>query len=114
MNFVRLRRLWQIQQVMRRYNLRAILKGEKDRDPRPRGERIRMALEELGAVFIKFGQALSTRPDIVPADIAVELAKLQDRVPPFPGAVAQAIIEAELGKPVSEIYAEFEIGRAHV
>ncbi|MDM4768610.1 ubiquinone biosynthesis regulatory protein kinase UbiB [Solimonas sp. SE-A11] len=108
MNFVRLRRLWQIQQVMRRYNLRAILKGENDRDPRPRGERIRMALEELGAVFIKFGQALSTRPDIVPADIAVELAKLQDRVPPFPGEVAQAIIEAELGKPVSEIYAEFD------
>ncbi len=109
MNFVRLRRLWQIQQVMRRYKLRAILKGENDRDPRPRGERIRMALEELGAVFIKFGQALSTRPDIVPADIAVELAKLQDRVPPFPGEVAQAIIEAELGKPVSQIYAEFDI-----
>ncbi|HSW12505.1 MAG TPA: ubiquinone biosynthesis regulatory protein kinase UbiB [Solimonas sp.] len=109
MNFVRGRRLWQIQQVLRRYNLRAILKGEADRDPRPRGERIRMALEELGAVFIKFGQALSTRPDIVPADIAVELAKLQDRVPPFPGEQAREIIERELGKPVSELFAEFEV-----
>jgi len=108
MNFVRLRRLWHIQQVVRRYNLRVILKGGEDRDPRPRGERIRMALEELGAVFIKFGQALSTRPDIVPSDIALELARLQDRVPPFPGEEAVAIIERELGKPVRELFAEFD------
>jgi len=109
MNFVRLGRLWQIQRVMRKYRLRAILKGEADGDPRPRGERIRLALEELGAVFIKLGQALSTRPDIVPPDIAIELTKLQDCVPPFPGEQAQAIIEAELGKPVGELFAEFDV-----
>jgi len=109
LNFVRLRRLWQIQRVMRKYRLRAILRGEADGDPRPRGERIRLALEELGAVFIKLGQALSTRPDIVPPDIAIELTKLQDCVPPFPGEQAQAIIEAELGKPVGELFAEFDV-----
>src|SRR6202167_5997762 len=49
-----------------------------------RGERLRLALEELGPVFVKFGQAVSTRRDLIPADIADELAKLQDRVPPFP------------------------------
>ena len=55
-----------------------------------RGERLRLALEELGPIFVKFGQALSTRRDLLPVDIADELAKLQDRVPPFPGAVAMA------------------------
>src|SRR5579859_6676479 len=53
------------------------------RDPRPRGVRLRSALESLGPVFVKFGQLLSVRPDIVPADLAVELAKLQDSVAPF-------------------------------
>src|SRR5690349_6256321 len=51
----------------------------------PRGVRLRLALEELGPIFVKFGQALSTRPDLLPLDIAQELAKLQDAVPPFPG-----------------------------
>ncbi|MFO0227610.1 MAG: ubiquinone biosynthesis regulatory protein kinase UbiB, partial [Gammaproteobacteria bacterium] len=73
-----------------------------------RGERLRLALEELGPIFIKFGQALSTRRDLLPPDIAVELAKLQDRVPPFDGAVAKAIIERSLGKPVTEAFAGFE------
>ena len=59
----------------------------------PRGERIRLALEALGPIFVKFGQALSTRPDLLPPDIAEELAKLQDRVPPFPGAQAKASAE---------------------
>src|SRR3546814_7608719 len=76
--------------------------------PRPRGVRLRLALEELGPVFIKFGQALSTRPDLVPADIAIELAGLQDRVPPFPAAQARQIIEAELGKPIDAVFAEFD------
>ncbi|WP_020651137.1 ubiquinone biosynthesis regulatory protein kinase UbiB [Solimonas variicoloris] len=107
-SFSRLRRVWQIRRVASRYGLREFAGGKPGRDPRPRGERLRLALEELGPVFIKFGQALSTRPDIVPADIAAELAKLQDRVPPFPGAEARAIIEAELGKPVAEIFAEFD------
>jgi len=91
MKFERLSRLWQIRRVVARYKLYPLLRNRPDNDPRPRGERIRLAIEELGSVFIKFGQALSTRPDIVPADIAIELAKLQDRVPPFPGEQAMAI-----------------------
>jgi ubiquinone biosynthesis protein len=73
-----------------------------------RGERLRLALEELGPIFVKFGQALSTRRDLLPADIAEELARLQDRVPPFPGATARALIEADYGRPVSAVFAHFE------
>ena len=73
-----------------------------------RGERIRMALEELGPIFMKLGQALSTRRDLLPPDIADELAKLQDRVPPFPGPEARAIIERAYGYPVSEAFAGFD------
>ena len=72
-----------------------------------RGARLRLALEELGPIFIKFGQALSTRRDLLPPDIADELAKLQDRVPPFDAAIARAQIEQSLGWPVAEIFAEF-------
>lgn len=75
----------------------------------PRGERIRLALEELGPVFIKFGQMLSTRRDLLPDDIADELIKLQDRVPPFPGEEAQAMIEHAYGKPVTDIFARFDV-----
>ena len=74
----------------------------------PRGERLRLALEELGPIFVKFGQAVSTRRDLLPPDIADELARLQDRVPPFPGAEARARIEASYGRAVSEVFAEFE------
>jgi len=74
----------------------------------PRGERIRLALEALGPIFVKFGQMLSTRRDLLPDDVALELAKLQDRVPPFPGAVAVAMVEAELGHPLSALFASFE------
>jgi len=73
-----------------------------------RGERIRLALEELGPIFVKFGQALSIRRDLLPPDIADELAKLQDRVPPFPGAEARAIAEHAYGKPIGEVFAEFD------
>ncbi len=73
-----------------------------------RAERLRLALQELGPIFVKFGQAVSTRRDLLPADIADELAKLQDRVPPFPGAVARASIEASLGQPVTQAFAEFD------
>jgi ubiquinone biosynthesis protein len=105
----RWRRIWQIRRIVARYDLREFLKpGRVSRDPRPRGERLRLALEELGPVFIKFGQALSTRPDLVPPDIAGELAKLQDRVPPFPAAEARRIIEAELGRPVEQLFAQFD------
>src|SRR3569623_933186 len=74
----------------------------------PRGVCIRRALEELGPIFIKFGQMLSTRPDLVPEDIVIELARLQDRVPPFPGVQARRIIEATLGRPVAELFATFD------
>jgi ubiquinone biosynthesis protein len=73
-----------------------------------RGERLRLALEELGPIFVKFGQALSTRRDLLPVDIADELAKLQDRVPPFPGDVAIAMIEKTFGQPLAEIFGSFE------
>ncbi|HKE45757.1 MAG TPA: ubiquinone biosynthesis regulatory protein kinase UbiB [Steroidobacteraceae bacterium] len=74
----------------------------------PRGARLRLALEELGPIFVKFGQALSTRPDLLPADIATELAKLQDQVPPFPGPVARSIIEAAYGRPLAEVFETFD------
>ena len=74
-----------------------------------RGARLRLALEELGPVFVKFGQALSTRPDLLPADIVDELAKLQDRVPPFPGEIASAMLEKIYGRPLSEVFSSFDI-----
>jgi ubiquinone biosynthesis protein len=74
----------------------------------PRGVRLRRALEELGPVFIKFGQMLSTRRDLLPEDIADELARLQDDVPPFPQQQSIAIIEQALGKPVAVLFASFE------
>jgi ubiquinone biosynthesis protein len=76
--------------------------------PGTRGERLRLALEELGPIFVKFGQALSTRRDLLPVDVADELAKLQDRVPPFPGDVAIKMIEATFGLSVGEIFGDFE------
>jgi len=74
----------------------------------PLGERIRLALVELGPIFVKFGQAVSTRRDLLPRDIADELAKLQDRVPPFPAEEAVAILSATYGKPVDEVFARFD------
>lgn len=72
-----------------------------------RGDRLRLALEELGPVFVKFGQILSTRRDLLPDDMAASLKQLQDRVPPFPSDQARGIIEHSLGAPVSELFAEF-------
>jgi ubiquinone biosynthesis protein len=74
----------------------------------PRGQRLRQALERLGPIFVKFGQVLSTRRDLLPLDIADELAKLQDQVPPFDSDVAVATIERELRKPISDIFVSFE------
>lgn len=73
-----------------------------------RGEGLRKALEELGPIFIKFGQLLSTRPDLVPADLASELNKLQDNVPPFDSKICQKRIEDALGSEVSELFASFD------
>ncbi len=74
----------------------------------PLGERIRLALEELGPIFVKFGQAVSTRRDLLPREVADELAKLQDRVPPFPADEAVAILDAAYGKSVNEVFARFD------
>ena len=75
---------------------------------RPRAERLRLALENLGPIFVKFGQVLSTRRDLLPADIADELARLQDRVPPFSSELALKEIEKAYGKPVAEVFTEFD------
>jgi len=73
----------------------------------PRGVRLREALEELGPIFVKFGQMLSTRPDLLPEDIAEELAKLQDRVPPYPGDTAVRLVEEALGGKLETFFSEF-------
>lgn len=74
-----------------------------------RGQRLRHALEELGPIFVKFGQALSTRPDLIPPDIAAELTRLQDRVPPFSGEEAREVIERSLDAPLAEHFATFDV-----
>ncbi len=74
----------------------------------PRAVRLRRALETLGPIFVKFGQVLSTRRDLMPQDIADELARLQDRVPPFPAEQAERILHETYGKPVTEVFARFE------
>jgi len=73
-----------------------------------RGERLRRALEELGPIFMKFGQMLSTRRDLLPRDIADELEKLQDRVPPFPGTQSRGIVERAYERPLEEVFASFD------
>ena len=73
-----------------------------------RAVRLRHALEALGPIFVKFGQVLSTRRDLLAADIADELAKLQDQVPPFPAELAVAEIERGFGRPLGEVFAEFD------
>ncbi len=75
---------------------------------RPRAERLRLALETLGPIFVKFGQLLSTRRDLIPADIADELAKLQDQVPPFPSAQAVALLEGAYSKGLHDVFASFD------
>ncbi len=125
LTFSRVRRTHRILRVVARYRLDTFF--DHERLPRwlrlgfrlspwrlgatpdlPRGVRLRKSLEELGPVFIKFGQMLSTRRDLLPPDIADELARLQDEVPPFGETESIAIIERALGKPVSELFATFE------
>ena len=119
------RRAWRIGRVLLRYRLDALLdetpaerwlklarpfvpSASREVQAMPRGERLRLALQELGPIFVKFGQILSTRRDLVPSDIAEELALLQDRVQPFDGDEARRIVEASLGKPVGELFAQFD------
>jgi ubiquinone biosynthesis protein len=125
MNFIALLRLFKILQVFTRYRLdqlllqlplpvlaRFLLKiGPWRLRPAPRnmtrGERLRGACEDLGPVFIKFGQILSTRRDLLADDIALDLAWLQDKVPPFPSDQARTRIEEQLGQPIDSVFAEF-------
>ena len=116
-------RILAIQRVLVKYGLDDIIKEthllrplrflfylaprRRDRSA-PIGERIRLALEELGPIFVKFGQAISTRRDLLPPDIADELAKLQDAVPPFPAEQAKAIIEDAYGEPVGTVFERFD------
>ena len=121
-----LSRLLQIQRVLVRHRLDGIIRAthlfrplrfafylspatwfRRERDA-TRGERLRLALEELGPIFMKFGQMLSTRRDLLPRDIADELEKLQDRVPPFPGAAARRIAELAYERPLAEMFSSFE------
>jgi ubiquinone biosynthesis protein len=121
----RLQRLWKITRVTIKYRLDTFINA--DLLPLPlrwlhqlapwrwpgspsqsRGQRLRLALQELGPIFIKFGQMLSTRRDLLPADIADELAHLQDNVPPFSSDIAVRTIETALGKSVGQIFASFD------
>jgi ubiquinone biosynthesis protein len=113
----RLVRLLRIIMIALRYGLhdyvpagrvRWLLAVAGTRRKEPRGMRLRNALEELGPIFVKFGQVLSTRRDLLPQDIADELAKLQDQVPPFASDKAAAEIERSLGRPISEVFSSFE------
>jgi ubiquinone biosynthesis protein len=74
----------------------------------PRAVRLRLGLERLGPIFVKFGQVLSTRRDLIPLHVADELARLQDRVPPFPAAVSRALIERAFGRRIEDVFASFE------
>jgi ubiquinone biosynthesis protein len=123
--FTRILRLWTINRVFIRHGLDELVFNIPflrpiafiyhlspwnwgKQETRPRGERIRRALEDLGPIFIKFGQMLSTRRDLLPDDIAAELTRLQDRVPPFCGAEARSMVEKAYGKPVTEVFKQFE------
>lgn len=123
--FTRVYRLMRINFILMRYNIDEIVLGSHWFFPLrllvyinpfywtvgrklSRGERIRMALEELGPIFVKAGQIVSTRRDLLPDDIANELSKLQDRVAPFPGKKAKAIIEKALKHPISKLFREFD------
>jgi ubiquinone biosynthesis protein len=74
----------------------------------PRGVRLREGLERLGPIFVKFGQVLSTRRDLIPLDVADELAKLQDRVPPFPAAQSRALVEKAFGRRIEDVFERFD------
>ena len=125
--FTRLSRLLSIQQVFFKYAIDELVSEltssrllpalfslwpgrGRYRDTRglKRGMRIRMALEELGPVFVKFGQMLSTRRDLLPDDISDQLALLQDRVAPFDSSLAIAIVEASQQQPVDQVFSEFD------
>jgi ubiquinone biosynthesis protein len=101
-------RILRILRVGLRYRLHRFLPAFADGDARGRAADLRQALEALGPIFVKFGQVLSTRRDLLPADLADELAKLQDQVPPFPAAQAVAEVEKSLGRGIDDLFDRFE------
>jgi len=124
--FMRLFRLIRINFILMRYNIDEIVLGTHwfyplrffvyfnpyywaIRQKLPQAVRIRLAIEELGPIFVKAGQIISTRRDFIPDDIAMELAKLQDRVPPFSGDIAKRLIEDALGHDLQDIFSEFDM-----
>src|SRR5688572_18312715 len=104
----RLARLLRIFAIGLRFGLHEFLPAYSGRRRALRGKRLRQALETLGPIYVKFGQVLSTRRDLVPLDIADELARLQDQVPPFPSELAVAEIERSLGRSIEEVFAAFD------
>ncbi|MGE6384414.1 ubiquinone biosynthesis regulatory protein kinase UbiB [Pseudomonas sp. NPDC078416] len=128
MSLLAVRRLFRIQRVVIRYRLDDLLFAlplpwwllavrfvlpwrwlPRRKNELSRGARLRLALQDLGPIFIKFGQLLSTRRDLLPEDIADELMMLQDRVPPFDSAKAVALIESQLGAKISEVFSRFDV-----
>ena len=118
-------RAWRIGRVLLRYRLDDLLDGtavepwlklmrpfvpsaSREIAAQSRGARLRLALQELGPIFVKFGQILSTRRDLVPLDVADELTLLQDRVAPFDGDTARALVERSLGRSIGEAFASFD------
>src|ERR687892_858441 len=105
-------RLTEISHVAARHRLGDLLTGGNGTDGTAavsdRGRRLREMLDELGPTFVKFGQLLSTRPDVVPPDIVVELRGLQDDVRPFPFERAERVIEEELGNTLERLFLDFE------
>ncbi len=95
-------------QVWVRALVRVATIGRRSSLDAPRGARLRMALERLGPIFVKFGQVLSTRRDLLPLDVADELAHLQDRVPPFPGDQALGMVEKAFGRRIDEVFDLFD------
>jgi len=128
MKLLAVRRLFRIQRVVIRYRLDDLLFAlplpwwmmalryvmpwrliPRKISELPRGARLRLALQDLGPIFIKFGQILSTRRDLLPEDIADELMLLQDRVPPFDPQVAIKLIEEQLGAKISDVFSRFDV-----
>jgi ubiquinone biosynthesis protein len=106
-------RLGEIAQVAVRHGFGYLLEGRRghapvDGSPTARGRHLREMLDELGPTFVKFGQLLSTRPDIVPPDIIAELRGLQDQVKPFPFEDVERVIREELGQPIERLFLEFD------
>src|SRR3954449_7929515 len=106
-------RLGEIAQVAARHGFGYLIDGRRrddavDGGPTARGQHLREMLDELGPTFVKFGQLLSTRPDIVPPDIIAELRALQDDVTPFPFSEVERVIREELELPVEKLFTSFE------